>query len=98
MIGEIPTTPSLKYGCEVVLHQNINRLKARLLNIAEAVAPETRQCNAMKGLIKDAINQAYYDSIRGVWAEIETRDIERGCEHAPIMSLNANSLADILVD
>ena len=67
-------------------------------NIAEAVAPETRQCNAMKGLIKDAINQAYYDSIRGVWAEIETRDIERGCEHAPIMSLNANSLADILVD
>ena len=93
-----PAPPSLKYGIEVILNQHINRLKARLLNIAETVAPETRQCNAVKGLIKDAVNQAYFESVRDIHAELNCRDIERGMEYSHISPLRANSLADILVD
>ncbi len=93
-----PVPSSLKYNLEIILNQHINRLKARLLNIAETVAPETRQCNAVKGLIKDVVNQAYYDSVREIHQELDCRDIEKGMEHCPISPLRANSLADILVD
>lgn len=94
-----PPVTSLKYSIEVILNQHINRLKARMLNIAEAVCgTEIRQCNAVKGLMKDALNQAYYDSLREINSTLEVRGIEVDCGDAPISALRANSLDDILVD
>lgn len=94
-----PSAIGLKYSAEIILNENMNRLKARMLNIAEAVCgSDTRQCNAVKGLMKDALNQAYFDSVRAIGRDIEARGLHDGCEHAPISTLRANSLDDILVD
>lgn len=97
-IGCIPVTPNLQHRIDYVLHENMNRLKARMLNLAEAVATETRQCNAVKGLMKDALNQAYYDSVHAIRREVELSQDSRSAECLPIPALQANSLADILLD
>lgn len=98
LVFSIPSS-SLDYHVECVLHQYMNQLKARILNLAEVAAPETRQCNALKGLMKDAINQAYYGALRELTDVLRERGhIEPGTGHSPIMGLKANSLADVLVD
>ena len=94
----VPEPPSLLYCIELTLNQHLNQLKARLLNLAEVAAVETRQCNALKGLIKDAVNQAYFTSLHDITAKLTSCGIGTNECHRPVSALRANSLADILVD
>lgn len=84
---------------EVLLHEDFNQLKARMMNLAECAVGDTRQCNALKGLMKDALNQAYFGSLRRVKRMLEDRGVTDGCHSdGPTRGLSANSLSDILVD
>jgi hypothetical protein len=95
----VPSTPSIDYLVEVILHQHFNQLKARLMNLTEACLPETRQCNALKGLIKDALNQCYYNGLHEVNGNLRQRGvIPVGMDHSPVMGLDAKGLSDIMVD
>lgn len=92
-----PEPNSVGYNIELCLHERFNELKARLLNLVEAAVADTRQCNAVKGLVKDVVNQAYYGSLRMIDAELEFRGLgdKRGQNCS---ALNAKGLSDILVD
>ncbi len=48
------------WAFEPILQQQFNQLRARLLNLAESSTRDKSQAEAMKGLMKDFCNQAYY--------------------------------------
>ena len=94
-----PCPVSLNYHVQVILREKLNQLKARMMNLAEASVTDTRQCNALKGLMKDALNQAYFGSLRDIQSALVARGLDDDCHSdGPIPGLNVNGLADILVD
>ena len=89
-----------KYAYEPMLNQYFNRLRARLLNLAESSTRDKQQSEAMKGLMKDFINEAYYDSLH--FMEAYARDMgiidssEGKC--GPENRLTAQGMQDILYE
>jgi hypothetical protein len=85
------------WAFEPMLHQEFNVLKARLMNLAETMARDDKQANAIKGLMKDFVNKAYYGSHRSIedyaryFKIIEESDVKSSA-----MSLEASSLEEIL--
>ena len=62
----------------IYTHQ-IEKLKARLLNLADSMTTDERQANSIKGLVKDFCNMAHLDGRNELdsWAverEIITKD------------------------
>ena len=101
---ELPITldypqSDIRYSIQSTLNDKFNELKARLMNLAEASVPDTRQCNALKGLMKDVLNQAYFGSVREIRTTLENRglDDDRHTD-GPIPGLHAKGLSDLLVD
>lgn len=85
---------------EPILGEHFNKLRARLLNLAETSTRDKQQADAMKGLIKDFVNTAFYDSIHGIESFLRDKGIiqagEGQCGSANY--LRARSLADILYE
>ena len=88
------------WAFQPILNQHFNKLLARLLNLAETSTRDKQQAEAMKGLIKDFVNEAYYPCIR----EIEDFCREKGIisklegQSGPQDRLTAQSLKDILFE
>lgn len=80
-----------------ILHEEFNKLKARLLNLAESTATNEQQREAMKGLIKDFTNQCYYSSLHNMEDYLEFFKVIDGRECEPDPVLEASSLKDILI-
>lgn len=56
-----------KYNNEAYMwmtREKFGRLRARLLNLIDGAFAQPNQAKAMKGLVKDFCNDAYYDLIR----------------------------------
>ncbi len=89
------------WAFQPILHQHFNRLRARLLNLAETSTRDKTQAEAMKGLVKDFVNTAYYDSIRDVEDFLRDKKVisePEGQCGAPDAQLTAQSLKDILYE
>ena len=50
-----------KYEYQHIYTHHIEKLKARLLNLADSMTTDERQANSIKGLIKDFCNMAHLD-------------------------------------
>lgn len=50
-----------KYEYQHIYTHHIEKLKARLLNLADSMTTDERQANSIKGLIKDFCNLAHLD-------------------------------------
>ena len=89
-----------RYAYEPMLHQFFNRLRARLMNLAESSTRDKQQAEAMKGLMKDFLNEAYYASLD--FMESYARDMgvieptEAQC--GPKDRLTAQGMQDILYE
>lgn len=84
---------------QIVIRENYNLLKARMMNLAESATSDTRQCNALKGLMKDFLNQAYLGTLQRVKDVLESRGLsDDRCVSGPTPGLDAKGLADIQVD
>lgn len=99
-LSPLPPSAYNNWAFEPILNQHFNRLRARLLNLAETSTRDRQQSDAMKGLIKDFVNEAYYAA---------RHDIESFCRDKGIISpgegqsgpenrLTAQSLKDILYE
>lgn len=90
------------WAFENILHQHFNRLRARLLNLAEASTRDRQQSDAMKGLIKDFINEAFFPARKEIEFFLRDKDVIRPDEpelrHEANTRLNAQSLKDILYE
>lgn len=89
-----------RWAFQVILNQHFNKLRARLLNLAETSTRDKQQANAMKGLIKDFVNEAFYPCMREMegflrdYKVIDPLDGQCGAtDH-----LSAQSLDDILYE
>lgn len=88
------------WAFQPILNQHFNRLRARLLNLAETSTRDKQQAEAMKGLIKDFVNEAFFPCMR----EIEDFCREKGViskgegQCGPEDRLTAQSLKDILYE
>lgn len=97
----IPNAPAHfnNWAHEPILHQHFDRLRARLLNLAETSTRDKQQAEAMKGLMKDFLNAAFYDSVRDI--ECFLRDmkvISEGEGKTQPAPLRSKSLDDILYE
>ncbi len=74
----ISLTPRPYEYQHIYTHQ-IEKLKARLLNLADSMTTDERQANSIKGLIKDFCNLAHLEGREDLdnWA-IEMRIVEEG--------------------
>jgi hypothetical protein len=97
-------TPSLynNWAFQSILNQHFNRLRARLMNLAEASTRDKQQADAMKGLMKDFVNEAYFPALheieeflrdKGVISKGEGQNLAPNYDH-----LRAQSLKDILYE
>jgi phage portal protein BeeE len=50
-----------KFEYQHIHTHHIEKLKARLLNLADSMTQDQRQADSMKGLIKDFCNLCHYD-------------------------------------
>ncbi len=90
--------PSLRnnWAFEPILHERFNILKARLFNLADSIDPQ--RSKAVKGLMRDFVNNAYYDSLRAMEDFLREKNvISRGEGQSRYMGLDAKSLDDIHV-
>lgn len=98
-ISSGPRPFELNEEIRIHLRALFNTLKARMMNLAETSAPETRQCNAVKGLMKDFLNEAYYGSLHMVDEILDQRGLlDRRLSSGPIQGLDAKGLGDLQVD
>lgn len=89
------------WAFENILHQHFNRLRARLLNLAETSTRDRQQSDAMKGLIKDFCNEAYFPARREMEGFLRDKDVIRFGDpelREDRNRLNAQSLKDILYE
>ena len=89
------------WAFQPILNQHFNRLRARLLNLAETSTRDKTQAEAMKGLVKDFVNTAYYDSIRDVEDFLRDKKViseSEGQCGGPDAQLTAQSLKDVLYE
>ena len=100
---DVPSSYS-NWAFRSILHQHFNRLRARLLNLAETSTRDRQQSEAMKGLMKDFVNEAYYPTCheiegflrdKGVIPRGEGQSVDPlpGTHH-----LTARSMNDILYE
>lgn len=100
-VDSVPTVPTSGYGnwaFQWMLQQEFNFLKARLLNLADSIARDDKQADAIKGLMKDFTNKAYYNSLR----EIENyaryfKIINEGEAQSNYPNLESESLKELQV-
>lgn len=98
----MPSTPLSGYNnwaFEPILHQHFNRLRARLMNLAESSTRDRQQSDAMKGLMKDFVNEAYFPALRDIQAFLRDKGVipeGEDQESANGGRLTAKSLNDIL--
>jgi hypothetical protein len=55
-----------KQAYEYILREKMNTLRARLLNLADSITDNVERRKAMKGLIRDFCNNAYYPILREI--------------------------------
>jgi len=70
-------------------------LKARLMNLAESITPNEKQNEAIKGLMKDFVNQAYYKSLDSIEMYLEAKVGSSKTTYTPRPDLDINSLKDV---
>ena len=89
------------WAFEPMVHQRFDHLKARLMNLAESSTRDRQQAEAMKGLMSDFLNTAYYPLLRDFEGFCREKGIipkgEGQCGGA-YASLTAKSISDIQVD
>lgn len=89
------------WAFENILHHHFNQLRARLLNLAETSTRDRQQSDAMKGLIKDFCNEAFYPCRREIESFLRDKNVlsdgEDQCR-GDSGRLNAQSLKDILYE
>jgi hypothetical protein len=98
---ESPTSHQYnRHAYEPIIHEQYNRLKARLMNLAESTLPAGAQCSAAKGLMKDFLNQAYFETLHNIEPYLTEYGVLDGTDEVrPIYSgLTARNLSDILVN
>ena len=88
------------WAFQPILNQHFNRLRARLLNLAETSTRDKQQAEAMKGLVKDFVNEAYFAAIREIEDFCRDKGIDLGtvCVAPNCDTLRAQSLKDILYE
>lgn len=86
-----------KRAYEWMLHEEFNKLKARLFNLAESSTATKEQSEAMKGLIKDFTNEAYYGSLDKMNHFLNFFKVLDEKEGGSVPPLEASSSKDILV-
>jgi len=89
------------WAFQPILNQHFNRLRARLLNLAETSTRDKQQAEAMKGLIKDFVNEAYYPACRDLESFLRDKKViseGEGLEQGSQDRLTAQSLKDILYE
>lgn len=100
----IPSTPLPGYNnwaFEPILHQHFNRLRARLMNLAESSTRDRQQSDAMKGLMKDFVNEAYFPALRDMQSFLRDKGVISEREDHAVRSqssLTAKSLNDVLYE
>ena len=90
-----------RHAYEPIIHEQYNRLKARLMNLAESTARDNRQAESTKGLMKDFLNQAYFETLHNIepyLKEFGVIDQSEGHDGGPHSALMAKSLSDIIVN
>lgn len=103
--GNVKATPTEPLGVgynnwafQYILREQYDRLKARLLNLVESGSRSDEQCKALKGLVKDFTNQAYYDSLRNMENYLRYfKVIAEGEGQSDYPRLENNSINDFLV-
>ena len=89
------------WAFQPILNQHFNRLRARMLNLAETSTRDKQQSEAMKGLMKDFINEAYFAACRDILDFLRDKKViaegEDQCG-GPDDRLTAKSLKDILYE
>lgn len=85
--SEVIMMSSRQYEYQHIYTHQIERLKARLLNLADSMTQDERQANSVKGLIKDFCNLAHLEGREDLdnWA-IEMKVIEEG-DTVPVANL-----------
>lgn len=71
------------------------------MNLAESSTRDRQQSDAMKGLMKDFLNDAYHPALRELETFLRDKDIietGEGCSGGDHGRLNAQSLKDILFE
>ena len=80
------------YEYQHIYTHQIEKLKARLLNLADSMTTDVRQANSIKGLIKDFCNLAHLEGREDLdnWA-IEMKVIEEG-DTVPVSNLRDDNI------
>lgn len=80
------------YEYQHIYTHHIEKLKARLLNLADSMTTDERQANSIKGLIKDFCNLAHLDGRIELdnWAEV--MKIIDGQRKTPVSNLSDNQI------
>lgn len=97
-----PSVPSCNdWAFEPILHNHFNKLRARLMNLAEASTRDKQQSDAIKGLMKDFVNEAYYPALRDIEGFLREKGvIPEGINQCgnPAIVLTAKSISDYLYE
>lgn len=81
-----------KYEYQHIYTHHIEKLKARLLNLADSMTTDERQANSIKGLIKDFCNLAHLNGRTELdnWA-MSRNIIDKG-DFLPVSNLSDNQI------
>lgn len=104
LAASAPPEPSSynNWAFQPILNQHFNRLRARLMNLAESSTRDKQQSEAMKGLMKDFVNEAYFPACRDIEHFLRDKGVisvgEGQCGGGPNDRLTTKSLKDILYE
>jgi hypothetical protein len=103
--GEPSPDPSLgrfnNWAFEIILHEHFDKLRGRLMDIAECSTRDRQQARAMQALMKDALNTAFHDSRRNMETFCRDKGVigaGEGLEHGPGYGLRADSIAEFIYE
>ncbi len=100
LAGDLSPTNRSNWAFEPILHERFNTLKARCFNLVDSVLEEDdhQRSRAVKGLMRDFLNTAYYDSLHAMEDFLREKNvIPRGEGQSRYMGLGAKSLDDVHV-
>lgn len=78
-----------KYEYQFIFTHHIEKLKARLLNLADSMTTDTRQAESIKGLIKDFCNLTHLDGRTELDTWAERMKIIDGESEMPVACLDS---------
>ena|SRR5215469_6039610 len=100
-----PLDPALNqynnWAFEIIVHEHMDKLRGRLMDIAECSTRDRLQAKAMQALMKDALNQAFHDTRRNLEAFCRDKGIiaaGEGQEHPAGYGLRADSITEYLYE